>query len=157
MRPVLFIVALLYAAAGAAQPEVERLLGEGSPPSGVVFEIVEGDEDALSWALPRVAELSRRLRARFPDLPIAVVTHGREQFGLLSREAEGSLAPIHADAQGLRASGIDLHVCGTHAGWYGHVAEDFPAYVDVSPSGPAQINDYERLDYEVVRLERVGE
>jgi len=155
MRHSLFAL-LLFSAACAAQPEVDRLLAASAPPAGVVFEIVEEDEDALAWALPLIARISERLRARFPDLPIAVVTHGREQFGLLASEAEGSLAGLHGQARDLRAAQIDLHVCGTHAGWLGHAPEDFPDYVDVSASGPAQIRDYRNLGYELIRLYREG-
>jgi len=153
MRHILFALLLLTPIA-AAQPEIDRLLGGDAAPAGVVFEIVEDDEEALAWALPMIARLSTRLRQRFPDLPIAVVTHGREQFGLLAREAEGPLAALHAEARTLQAADVDLHVCGTHAGWYGHAAEDFPSYVDVSASGPAQVRDYVSLGYERVRLRR---
>ena len=97
---------------------------------------------------------SARLRERFPDLPIAVVTHGREQFGLLANEADGPLADIHGSAQKLRAEEIDLHVCGVHAGWDGYTPEDFPAYVDVSASGPAQIRDYRNIGFVLIELER---
>jgi hypothetical protein len=89
----------------------------------------------------------------FPELPITVVTHGREQFGLLVAENEGPLAEIHNEAQNLVASQIELHVCGVHASWDGHVPEDFPAYIDVAASGPALINDYRALGFEVVRLQ----
>jgi len=156
MRHSLFAL-LLFSAASIAQPEVGRLLAAADPPGGVVFEIVEEDEDALDWALPMVADISARLRARFPDLPIAVVTHGREQFRLLSRESGGSLPGLHDQARDLRTAAIDLHVCGTHAGWLGYVPEDFPDYVDVSASGPAQIRDYRNLGYELIRLRRAGD
>ncbi len=145
---------LLMTAVVHADPEVEALLVADEAPVGVVFEIVEGQEDALAWALPRVKDYSERLRKRFPDLEIAVVTHGAEQFALLSSEAAGELAGIHDEARSLGDADIDLHVCGAHAGWYGHVAEDFPSYVDVSPSGPAQINDYRNLGFQVIELQR---
>ena len=70
----------------------------------------------------------------------------------MSSGADGELSGIHDEARRLRDDDIDLHVCGAHAGWYGHVSEDFPSYVDVSPSGPAQINDYRALDYVVITL-----
>ena len=136
-----------------ADAQVDRLLEANEEPVGVVFEIVEGDEDALRWALPEVAGLSTQLRKRFPELPIAVVTHGREQFGLLANAAEGALAPVHDKAQQLRTNGIDLHVCGVHAGWDGYTPEDFPAYVDVSASGPAQIRDYQNLGFALIELQ----
>lgn len=151
----LFSLILLSAVAGLvlADPEVDRLLEADEAPVGVIFEIVEGEEDALRWALPEVARLSARLRSRFPGLPVAVVTHGREQFGLLADEADGPLVDIHGSARQLRDEEIDLHVCGVHAGWYGHTPEDFPAYVDVSASGPAQIRDYRNLGFVLIELD----
>ncbi|MBT2969528.1 MAG: hypothetical protein B6D72_09030 [gamma proteobacterium symbiont of Ctena orbiculata] len=136
-----------------ADPQVDRLLEAEEEPAGVVFEIIEDDDDALGWALPKVARLSTKLRARFPELPIAVVSHGREQFGLLADEADGLLAPIHDKARQLQSEDIDLHVCGVHAGWDGYTPEDYPAYVDVSPSGPAQIRDYRNLGFVLIVLQ----
>jgi len=45
---------------------------------------------------------------------------------------------------------IHVHVCGVHASWRSMTAEDFPDYVDVAPSGPAQINQYRTLGYVVI-------
>jgi intracellular sulfur oxidation DsrE/DsrF family protein len=139
-----------------ADTQVDHLLLTDVEPDGVVFEILEDDGDALGWALPLVTRLSIQLRERFPDLSIAVVTHGREQFALLSGEADGLLSAIHDDARQFESADIDLHVCGVHAGWDGYTPEDFPDYVDVSASGPAQINDYRSLGYEVIMLQREG-
>ena len=154
----LFSLLLLVVLTGQAlaDAEVDRVLEADEAPVGVVFEIVEGDEDALRWALPEVTRLSAQLRGRFPELPIAVVTHGREQFGLLANEAEGPLAPIHDKAQQLQTEGIDLHVCGVHAGWDGYTPEDFPAYVNVSASGPAQIRDSRNLGFVLIELQDPG-
>ena len=154
MRVSLFVVMLCLSAMGIAQPQVDRLIEAAEPPAGVVFEIIEGEVDALGWALPKVARLSERLRARFPDLSIAVVTHGREQFGLLANEADGPLAQLHAEARALQGQGIGLHVCAVHASWDGNVPEDFPDYVDVAASAPAQINDYLKLGFELIRLDK---
>jgi hypothetical protein len=81
-----------------------------------------------------------------------MVTHGREQFGLLASERDGALAGVHEEARVLAAAEVDVEVCGAHAGWYGHVPEDFPDYIDVAASAPALINDYRALGFEVVRL-----
>lgn len=151
-RQLVFAVLFLFAWPALSDPEVERLLAAESAPSGVVFEVIEGDEDALDRVLPAAKQHAARLRERFPGLPVAVVTHGQEQFALLSNEASGSLASIHAEARTLGDADIGLHVCGAHAGWYGHGPEDFPDYVDVAASGPALINDYRALGYEVIRL-----
>lgn len=151
--PVLFFLLTLFAGSALAQPEVDRLIAGGDEPAGVVFEIIESDEEDLLWALPKIARLGERLRQRFPGLPVVVVTHGAEQFGLLASEAVGPLAPAHEAVKSLAASDIGVHVCGVHASWQGNTPEDFPDYVDVAASGPAQINDYANLGYEVIRLE----
>jgi intracellular sulfur oxidation DsrE/DsrF family protein len=150
---LLFLLLLLSLSSLAlADAQVERLLEADKEPVGVVFEIIKDTDDALGWALPKVARLSAQLRKRFPKLPIAVVTHGREQFGLLADEAESLLAPIHDNARRLLDEGIELHVCGVHAGWDGYAPKDFPAYVDVSPSGSAQIRDYQNLGFVLIAL-----
>lgn len=156
MRLILLLLLVASTGLALADPDVDRLLKADETPAGVVFEIVEGEEDALRWALPEVERLSARLRERFPGLPIAVVTHGREQFGLLANEAEGPLASIHDKAQEIQDEGIDLHVCGVHAGWDGYTPEDFPAYVDVAASGPAQIRDYRNLGFELIEIQAPG-
>ncbi|MEW8508316.1 MAG: hypothetical protein AB2598_16595 [Candidatus Thiodiazotropha sp.] len=153
MRFFSLIVFISLSATVLADPQVDRLLKVEEEPVGVVFEVLEDDDDALGWALPKIARLSTQLRERFPELPIAVVTHGREQFGLLADEADGLLAPIHDNAKQLREDEIDLHVCGVHAGWDGYTPEDFPAYVDVSASGPAQIRDYQNLGFVLIVLQ----
>ncbi|MCG7994834.1 MAG: DsrE family protein [Candidatus Thiodiazotropha taylori] len=153
MRAVSLLLVLLFSIPVMADSEIDRLLQAKEEPAGVVFEILEDDDDALGWALPKIVKLSARLRERYPDLAIAVVTHGREQFALLADEADGLLAPIHDNARQLQAEEIDLHVCGTHASWDGYTPEDFPDYIDVSPSGPAQIRDYQNLGFELIMLQ----
>jgi hypothetical protein len=46
-----------------------------------------------------------------------------------------------------------VHVCETHAGWYGVTAEDFPDYVNVAPTGPGQISLYLELGYELIVID----
>jgi intracellular sulfur oxidation DsrE/DsrF family protein len=100
---------------------------------------------------PRVTDYARRLRARFPDLSMAVVSHGKEEFAL-QKSHRREYAQVHQGVRALVGNDIPLHVCGTHAGWYGVTAEDFPDYVDVAAAGPAQVNDYRKLGWEVVVL-----
>jgi intracellular sulfur oxidation DsrE/DsrF family protein len=143
---------LLSAAAHAAQSPIAHLLSRSEAPPGVVFEIVSGDDDALEWAIPAVQNYIRQLRERFPDLSMAVVTHGREQFGLQSDNAKDS-PKVHAATRSLvQDQDVPVHVCGTHAGWFGVSEEDFPDYVDVVPQGPTQIRLYEELGYELIVL-----
>ena len=145
-----FALLVLAHPAFAASPTIDDLLTRKSAPPGVVFEIVDGDPKALELALPWVKQAAQRLKARFPNLPMALVTHGQEMFTLQTEKRTRNPA-IHKLAEGLsRDDGIQVHVCETYANRRGLAAEDFPAYVDVAPEGPAQIRNYEALDY--VRL-----
>ncbi len=132
---------------------IQHLLDAATPPDGVVFEVVESDDDALDWAIPQINHYVSQLRARFPDIEIAVVTHGSEQFAL-TRANRSENTAIHQGVQSLvQDADVPVHVCGTHAGWFGVDPEDFPAFVDVAPAGPVQIHQYEELGYELVVVE----
>ena len=140
----------LTGSAVAAPLTLEELLARPVAPHGVVFEIVDRDPSALEVALPWVKEAAQKLKARFPALPMALVTHGQEMFALQTRSRDSNPA-VHQMVESLsRDDGIPVHVCETYAGRRGLATEDFPAYVDVAPEGPAQIRNYEALDY--VRL-----
>ena len=143
-----FVLLLLTSLAQAqSNSPIIHLLQKAQPPEGVIFEIVTDDEDALDWAIPRTRDYIQQLRSRFPDLAIAVVTHGREMFSLQKQNEYGS-QNVHQQVKSLtEQQGVTLHVCGTYAGWKGLAEEDFPAYVDVAAAGPAQINDYVALGY----------
>ena len=149
IAPLLLLVAGFFSPAFAA--DVDELLARQEAPGGVVFEVVAGRDDYLDIALPRIRRDIERLRKRFPDLEFAVVSHGSEQFALLKDERHTS-AKSHELTQSLVADDVPVHVCGTHASWREMRPEDFPDYVDVSVSGPAQINAYLALDYELVRV-----
>lgn len=135
------------------QKEVNYILKMESPPLGVVFEVVEGDPDALEWAIPQIIKFSKQLRDKHPDIAIAVVTHGKEQFGLMTSETKEN-AEVHKQVKSLTENqDIPVHVCGTHASWYGKSEKDFPDYVDVTPAGPTQIANYEDMGYEKIVLD----
>lgn len=134
----------------ASPVTLDALLKRQVAPPGVVFEIVDRDPGALDVALPWVKQAAKRLKARFPGLPMALVTHGQEMFALQSEKRAGNQA-AHKIVESLsRDDGIPVHVCETYATMRGLAVEDFPAYVDVAAEGPAQIRNYEALDY--VRL-----
>lgn len=138
----------------ATEYTLNDVLALSSEPDGVVIEIVTGDADGLVWALPMAQDYIKQLRARFPDLPVAVVTHGREQFALSLKNQSGNEA-AHANVRSLiEDSKVPVHVCGTYAGWRGLTEEDFPDYVNVSAAGPAQINDYKAVGYLPIVISR---
>ncbi|WP_018649362.1 MULTISPECIES: DsrE family protein [unclassified Thioalkalivibrio] len=145
--------------AAADEPEeavpsskVEALLEKTELPDGVAFEIVENDRAALSALLPEIQANIRVLRQRDPDLPIAVVTHGAEQFTLTRAEAvaHGSL---HAEIESLvMDDGVNVVVCGTFAGWRDLEPDAFPEHVEVATAAPDRLNDLEAAGYTVIRL-----
>ena len=135
----------------ASANEIDNLLAKEQSPAGVVFEIVSGEEGLLDVLLPALNADIKRLRLRFPDIAIAIVTHGTEQFDLTIDNKKNSKA--HSLVEKLvKSDGVDVHVCGTHAEWYDVMPEDYPDYVNVSAEGPAQINDYEELGYILIEL-----
>lgn len=154
--PAWLAVFVLASPALAATATVDELLARPAAPAGVVFEIVDRDPGALEFALPWVKDAAARLKARHPGLPMALVTHGQEMFALQASQRADN-PKVHQLAESLsREQGIPVHVCETYAGWRGLAAEHFPAYIDVAPSGPSQIRNYEMLDYVRVVVPRSG-
>ena len=147
----LFFNLTSYAADPAEQ--IKEILSHKEAPAGIIFEIVTGESNSLEWALPETQGYIKELRARFPELEIAIVTHGNEQFAL-QKKKDKKYKKVHSLTQQLvNKDHVPLHVCGTYAGWKGVSEEDFPDYVDVAAAGPATINDYIALGYTLIKLQ----
>ena len=137
------------------EDEIRSILQMKTAPEGVVFEVLAA-KDGLTWAIPRIKQFSDQLRQRFPELPIAVVSHGREQFALQTVHAP-EYASVHNQVQSLVSDdAVRVHVCGTYAEWKGVSPEEFPDYVDVAAEGPAQIRSYQELGYIKVIIAKPG-
>lgn len=150
LRYLIFLFSVLLPTLSCAN-DIDSILAKEQSPAGIVFEIVSGEEGLLEELLPAVNADIKRLRLRFPDIAIAIVTHGTEQFDLTIDKKKNSKA--HSLVERLvKSNEVDVHVCGTHAEWYGVMPEDFPDYVNVSAEGPAQINDYQELGYILIEL-----
>lgn len=143
----------LFAYGQSSQQQINDILKLEEEPSGVVFEIVTGQKHGLEWALPLVKKHIQTLRGRFPQLDVAIVTHGREQFALQKQPQKGK-NKVHSLSQQLVKEGVPIHVCETHAQWRGVTAEDFPEYVNVAAAGPAQINDYVAVGYILIVINK---
>ncbi|WP_018861656.1 MULTISPECIES: hypothetical protein [unclassified Thioalkalivibrio] len=136
----------------APSSEVVDLLEQDELPNGVAFEIVENDRAALSALLPEIQANIWVLRQREPELPIAVVTHGAEQFTLTRAEAvaHGSL---HAEIESLvMDDGVNVVVCGTFAGWRDLEPDAFPEHVEVATAAPDRLEELEAAGYTLIRL-----
>jgi intracellular sulfur oxidation DsrE/DsrF family protein len=154
MRHLFRLLILIFATITppALADEIDDILAGDTAPAGIVFEVVSDEEDLLKDVLPAIGNDIKRLRKRFPELDIAIVTHGDEQFALTTDHREKD-PKLHAIAQTLvDDEQVSMHVCATYAAWNGVSVEEFAEFVDVSATGPAQINDYRALDYIVIML-----
>jgi intracellular sulfur oxidation DsrE/DsrF family protein len=144
-----FTTAIVFA---DSAEEVEEILSLQEAPTGIVFEVVTGTNNSLKWALPEIQDYIKEIRTRFPDVDIAIVTHGDEQFALKTSNNK-KYKKVHSLTQQLvQKNNIQLHVCGTYAAMKNVEEEEFPDYVDVTAAGPATINDYVSLGYILIRL-----
>ena len=158
--PLPFLFCLLFV--GLAHSVTEEMLPEqdeieaiilGEAPEGVLFTVMEQDEEALQWVLPRILDYTRQLQGEWEGLSIAVVSHGEEMLGLLT-EFKSLYPEVHDNLRRLvNQYGVTFHVCGSFAALSDVEASEFPDYVDVVPFGPAQIADYRQLGYRVVSIE----
>jgi len=133
--------------------EVEKILASASPPTGVLFNVLEYEEDALEWIAPRIEHYVELLRERFPGLEIVVVSHGDELFALRTEE-EWLYKDVHKTIQRLSEKlNVIFHICGAYAMANGVDEGEFPQYVDVVPLATTQIKDYREIGYIVISTE----
>jgi len=134
--------------------QMDKILKSETQPFGVVFEVIESNADELDWVFPRIQKYAESLRQRFPEVGIAVVSHGKEEFGLL-KESQNKRKKVHKLVKSLvKDQNITVHVCGTHASWYDKKPEDFPDYINVSPAGPTEIENYMDMGYVHVVIQK---
>jgi len=136
-----------------AKTDIEFILGTTHPPKGIIFEVDESQESALKWALPKLQTYIKRLHQKFPDMKIALVTHGKEQFSLLTKN-QAQYPIIHQQIQSFAKTDVPVHICGIHASWFNKSKVDFPDYVDVPESGPEQIKVYQRQGYALITMDQ---
>jgi len=148
-RLIFLSCALLFSQLIVADDSIGDILTDSPPPSGVVFEVLTHDEDSWPKVLSYINTSVERLHKKYPDMPIAIVSHGLEQFALL-KESKDEASSTHSGVQSLLKKNIKVEVCGTFAGWKGYEAADFPDYVTVVDQAPTSIQLYEHDGYEVV-------
>ncbi|MBL7000029.1 MAG: DsrE family protein [Gammaproteobacteria bacterium] len=142
----------LYAA-DYQHPEVNRLLQATETPDGVVFEISSWDKNSWQWAAPLISSLHRQLKDKFPAIDVTIVSHGGEQFQL-TRQRQQEQPQAIAQLTELVSEGVNLHVCGTHSSWKNVDPSEYIEIVDVAGSAPAQINDYIKLGYQHIFIQK---
>ena len=146
----LFLSGSIYA---GELEDVTKLLTRDSAPVGVVFEMVGGDGESLNIALRRTQAYVKKLRKVFPETKYAIVTHGLEQFSLLEHNQEDN-PDLHKRVERIvKDENIPLHVCGAFAEMSDIDTKDFIKTVDVSDSGPLQIQEYVEKGYVLIEME----
>lgn len=132
---------------------VPEILELSEAPDGVVFEIVSNDDAMLANALPKMQEHVAELRARFPSVRVAVVSHGLESFALM-RQYRDAYPTAHDAARALTSTdGVSLHVCSKFTSAHGIAAGAFLPYVDASSEGPQQVEQYRKQGYLHVEMD----
>jgi intracellular sulfur oxidation DsrE/DsrF family protein len=135
------------------KPDILDIVNDTSPPSGVIFVIKEYDVDALEWVLPRVEHYLFLLHKKLPELPVAMMSHGDELIAA-STTHKAKYPSMHKLLLKLtKKDGLVFHICNTAARMNGLSESDFPDYVNVVPFGPAQVEDYLAIGYQLVDLE----
>lgn len=147
----LFMAFVFMLPAKASDAEIDKILAMKTIPDGVVFEVVSGSEGYLKTALNKFELYQKKLKAKFPKIDMAIVTHGSEQFSL-TKDNKKKYTETHKRVQRISDSNVPVHICETHASWRDIVPEDFPDYVNVSAQGPIQIKQSQELGYILIVL-----
>lgn len=140
--------------ANYTHPGVDRLIQANNDPEGVIFELIESDKNTWKWAAPMIKDLRMQLKEKYPNIEIAVVSHGQEQFQLLKKRVDRQKGAVSILKDLVQRKDVDLHVCGAHSSWFNISVDDYIDIVDVADSGPAKINDYINLDYQLIQLHK---
>ncbi len=133
---------------------VNKIISLNSEPEGVVFELSEYDNNAWDWASEMINSLSKQLKDKYPNIDIAIVSHGNEQFQLTQTNQGQNQHTISLLTNLVNNSNVDLHVCAVNSSWNNVPNDAYLDIVDVSESGPAKVNDYINLGYRLIKLQK---
>ncbi len=133
-------------------PVVEQVIAAGDRPEGVVFDLVTFGDHSWDWASPMLQSLIDQLQQPYPELEVALISHGFELFDLSERSGN-ALRPSVRQLQTLADAGLDVYVSANYASTRRYQPEDFLPFVNVTDSGPARVEDYVSLGFVRVELE----
>jgi intracellular sulfur oxidation DsrE/DsrF family protein len=139
----------VMASATSLHPQVAKWIESQQPPLGVVFELLSREPHFIEKRTPYIETQIVALKQAFAELDIVIVSHGRELNALtLTQQTQ----PYMQTFENLSRQGVNIHVCEVVAARLNKTADDFPRFIDVTPSGTAQLNDYKQLGYSVIRV-----
>lgn len=152
LKSLLYLFLFLISNQSLAFDELQDILTYEKQPEGVVIEITSGDKLYLEKIIVELKKDISALQSKYKNLPIAIVSHAKESL-LLTKKAGLSHPTLHNEVKSLSNSGdTTIHVCGTYASWHNVMEDDFPDYINVSPAGPVQVNDYIDIGYIHIEL-----
>ncbi len=134
------------------QAAIEQLIASKSPPIGVVFEIVGGNDKTLLAALKRSEHYIAQLKQQYPRLKFVIISHGYEQFSLQTSHQAQHLILHDQVQQMVQNENVPLQVCGALARNESVKASAFPDYVEVVSSGPQAIQNYIQQGYQLIEM-----
>lgn len=134
----------------ASDAAIKEILAASEPPAGVVFELAGYDDNGLEWAVPVLQSYTKRLRQKFPNIKLAVVSHGLEQFQL-TRANKEQHAGAHKQVKSLvKDQDVEFHVCGNFASMMDIGRDDFVDFVSVAHRAPEQVKTFQQAGYRLV-------
>ena len=113
-------------------------------PAGVVLEFKGGD-GKWEWAIPVIESYVRQIRAKYPELPIDIVAHGRG-IKSLTEDSIYNFGATQSSLENLSKDGVDISGCGTKSKKMGSSLDSYAKYIYVAESAPKLIRDLKRLD-----------
>jgi len=132
---------------------VQALIVADAEPGGIVFEILTWEDNSWDWAAPMLQIATRQLRERYPGIEIVLISHGNELFDLALKNSQPANPAIKI-LQSLSDEQVDFYVSEDYAKYKHLGTKDFLPFVDVSPSGTAQLQDFINLGFTHILLER---
>lgn len=130
-------------------PQVASWIETNQAPAGVVLELLSREANFVENRTPYIQHQVTALKQAFTDLDVVIISHGRELDALSNSFAN---KPYQKAFEQMHQQGVTVHVCEVVAGRVNKNPEEFPSFIDVAPSGTAQLNDYKKLGYSVIRV-----
>ncbi|MDH5517615.1 MAG: DsrE family protein [Gammaproteobacteria bacterium] len=151
MKYLSAILLLLFSSNSYSYDVLQNIAKKDKTPAGIVIEITSGDRLYLAKIIAELKNDIEAIKKKHKDLPVAIVSHARESLLLTTKNSQAQ-PKLHAAIKSLSDNNTNVHVCGTYASWFNVSADEFPDYINVSPAGPLQVDDYIELGYVHIEL-----
>lgn len=151
MKYLTALLLVIFSQSSYSFEELQNIAKQNTAPAGVVIEITSGDKLYLTKIIAELKKDIEAIQKKHKAIPVAIVSHARESL-LLSSKNQQAQPTLHADIKSLSDNNTNIHICGTYASWFNVSADDFPDYINVSPAGPVQVDDYIELGYLHIEL-----